>query len=158
MYLGINKKFYFLGIFLISLLSLIIALYIEYVMGIKPCKLCLYQRIPYLISLFISFLGYMYIKRPLWIYLSLLVFFLSVIISGYHVGIENGIFEELKVCKNNLDILSKEDLLNSLKNQNIPCKEVPIKLFGLSLATINLILSLTVVVVTIVFLKYAKNK
>tara|TARA_B100000242_G_scaffold194651_1_gene140461 strand:- start:505 stop:981 length:477 start_codon:yes stop_codon:yes gene_type:complete len=158
MYLGINKKFYFLGIFLISLLSLIIALYIEYVMGIKPCRLCLYQRIPYLISLFISFLGYMYIKRPLWIYLSLLVFFLSVIISGYHVGIENGIFEELKVCKNNLDILSKEDLLNSLKNQNIPCKEVPIKLFGLSLATINLILSLTVVVVTIVFLKYAKNK
>ena len=158
MYLGINKKFYFFGIFLISLLSLIIALYIEYVMGIKPCRLCLYQRIPYLISLFISFLGYMYIKRPLWIYLSLLVFFLSVIISGYHVGIENGIFEELKVCKNNLDILSKEDLLNSLKNQNIPCKEVPIKLFGLSLATINLILSLTVVVVTIVFLKYAKNK
>ena len=158
MYLGINKKFYFLGIFLISLLSLIIALYIEYVMGIKPCKLCLYQRIPYLISLLISFLGYMYIKRPLWIYLSLLVFFLSVIISGYHVGIENGIFEELKVCKNNLDILSKEDLLNSLKNQNIPCKEVPIKLFGLSLATINLILSLMVVVVTIVFLKYAKNK
>ena len=158
MYLGINKKFYFLGIFLISLLSLIIALYIEYVMGIKPCRLCLYQRIPYLISLFISFLGYMYIKRPLWIYLSLLVFFLSVIISGYHVGIENGIFEELKVCKNNLDILSKEDLLNSLKNQNIPCKEVPIKLFGLSLATINLILSLTVVVVTIVFLKHAKNK
>lgn len=158
MYLGINKKFYFLGIFLISLLSLIIALYIEYVMGIKPCRLCLYQRIPYLISLLISFLGYMYIKRPLWIYLSLLVFFLSVIISGYHVGIENGIFEELKVCKNNLDILSKEDLLNSLKNQNIPCKEVPIKLFGLSLATINLILSLTVVVVTIVFLKYAKNK
>jgi len=57
MYLGINKKFYFLGIFLISLLSLIIALYIEYVMGIKPCRLCLYQRIPYLISLFISFLG-----------------------------------------------------------------------------------------------------
>ena len=158
MYLGINKKFYFLGIFLISLLSLIIALYIEYVMGIKPCKLCLYQRIPYLISLFISFLGYMYNKRSLWIYLSLLVFFLSIIISGYHVGIENGIFEELKVCKNNLDILSKEDLLNSLKNQNIPCKEVPIKLFGLSLATINLILSLTVVVVTIVFLKYAKNK
>lgn len=158
MYLGINKKFYFLGIFLISLLSLIIALYIEYVMGIKPCKLCLYQRIPYLISLLISFLGYMYIKRPLWIYLSLLVFFLSIIISGYHVGIENGIFEELKVCKNNLDILSKEDLLNSLKNQNIPCKEVPIKLFGLSLATINLILSLTVVVVTIILIKYAKNK
>ena len=158
MYLDINKKFYFLVIFLISLLSLIIALYIEYVMGIKPCKLCLYQRIPYLISLLISFLGYMYIKRPLWIYLSLLVFFLSIIISGYHVGIENGIFEELKVCKNNLDILSKEDLLNSLKNQNIPCKEVPIKLFGLSLATINLILSLTVVVVTIVFLRYAKNK
>ena len=93
MNLGINKKFYFLGIFLISLLSLIIALYIEYVMGIKPCKLCLYQRIPYLILLFISILGYIYNKMSLWIYLSILVFFLSAIVSGYHVGIENGIFE-----------------------------------------------------------------
>ena len=158
MYLGINKKFYFLGIFLISLLSLIIALYIEYVMGIKPCKLCLYQRIPYLILLFISILGYIYNKKSLWIYLSILVFFLSAIVSGYHVGIENGIFEELKVCKNDLDVLNKEDLLNSLKNQNISCKEVPIKLYNLSLATINLILSSTVVVVSFIFIKYAKNR
>ena len=158
MYLGINKKFYFLGIFLISLLSLIIALYIEYVMGIKPCKLCLYQRIPYLILLFISILGYIYNKMSLWIYLSILVFFLSAIVSGYHVGIENGIFEELKVCKNDLDVLNKEDLLNSLKNQNISCKEVPIKLFNLSLATINLILSSTLVVVSFIFIKYAKNR
>ena len=158
MNLGINKKFYFLGIFLISLLSLIIALYIEYVMGIKPCKLCLYQRIPYLILLFISILGYIYNKKSLWIYLSILVFFLSAIVSGYHVGIENGIFEELKVCKNDLDVLNKEDLLNSLKNQNISCKEVPIKLFNLSLATINLILSLTLVVVSFIFIKYAKNR
>ena len=158
MYLGINKKFYFLGIFLISLLSLIIALYIEYVMGIKPCKLCLYQRIPYLILLFISILGYSYNKKSLWIYLSILVFFLSAIVSGYHVGIENGIFEELKVCKNDLDVLNKEDLLNSLKNQNISCKEVPIKLYNLSLATINLILSSTVVVVSFIFIKYAKNR
>ena len=158
MNLGINKKFYFLGIFLISLLSLIIALYIEYVMVIKPCKLCLYQRIPYLILLFISILGYIYNKKSLWIYLSILVFFLSAIVSGYHVGIENGIFEELKVCKNDLDVLNKEDLLNSLKNQNISCKEVPIKLFNLSLATINLILSLTLVVVSFIFIKYAKNR
>ena len=158
MNLGINKKFYFLGIFLISLLSLIIALYIEYVMGIKPCKLCLYQRIPYLILLFISILGYIYNKKSLWIYLSILVFFLSAIVSGYHVGIENGIFEELKVCKNDLDVLNKEDLLNSLKNQNISCKEVPIKLYNLSLATINLILSSTVVVVSFIFIKYAKNR
>ena len=158
MYLGINKKFYFLGIFLISLLSLIIALYIEYVMVIKPCKLCLYQRIPYLILLFISILGYSYNKKSLWIYLSILVFFLSAIVSGYHVGIENGIFEELKVCKNDLDVLNKEDLLNSLKNQNISCKEVPIKLYNLSLATINLILSSTVVVVSFIFIKYAKNR
>ena len=158
MNLGINKKFYFLGIFLISLLSLIIALYIEYVMGIKPCKLCLYQRIPYLILLFISILGYIYNKMSLWIYLSILVFFLSAIVSGYHVGIENGIFEELKVCKNDLDVLNKEDLLNSLKNQNISCKEVPIKLYNLSLATINLILSSTVVVVSFIFIKYAKNR
>ena len=158
MYLIGNRNYYFLSVFLISLLSLLTALYIEFIVGFKPCSLCLYQRLPYLAAIYISFLGYFYDKQLLWVYLSLAIFILSSIISGFHVGVENGIFEELKNCKNNLGILNKEDLLNSLKNQNISCKDVPLRFLGLSLATLNLILSLTISVLTIIHIKYAKNR
>ena len=50
------KKIYLI-IFIISLLSLLIALYIEFFLDYKPCKLCIYQRIPYLIATISSVLG-----------------------------------------------------------------------------------------------------
>ena len=50
------NKFYIL-IFAISVISLFVALYIEFVLGHKPCTLCIYQRVPYLIAIFITFFG-----------------------------------------------------------------------------------------------------
>ena len=94
------KKFYTI-VFIISLLSLLIALYIEFFLGYSPCKLCIYQRIPYLVAIFLTFLGINYSKNLIWLYALLLVFFSSFIISGYHVGIEQEIFNELVVHPEN---------------------------------------------------------
>ena len=55
------KKFYSI-ILIISLLSLLIALYIEFFLGYQPCKLCIYQRIPYLIAIFLTLLGIIFSK------------------------------------------------------------------------------------------------
>ena len=70
------KKFYTI-IFIISLLSLLIALYIEFFLGYRPCKLCIYQRIPYLIAIFLTLLGISYSKNLVWLYALLLIFFLE---------------------------------------------------------------------------------
>ena len=152
------KKFYLL-IFLISIINLLGAVFIENVLEQSPCRLCLYQRIPYLISIFICFFGFNYYKNFLWMYLLLILFIISTILAGYHVGIENSIFEEFSGCTNkNTNITDKLDLLNSLKKTMPSCKDVDFKLFGLSLATINLIISLIISAISIKIIKYEKNK
>ena len=152
------KKFYLL-IFLISTISLLGAVFIENVLEQSPCRLCLYQRIPYLISIFICFFGFNYYKNFLWMYLLLILFIISTILSGYHVGIENGIFEEFSGCTSeNINITNKLDLLNSIKKTMPSCKNVDFKLLGLSLATINLITSLIISTISITIIKYEKNK
>ena len=152
------KKFYLL-IFLISTISLLGAVFIENVLEQSPCRLCLYQRIPYLISIFICFFGFNYYKNFLWMYLLLILFIISAILSGYHVGIENSIFEEFSGCTSeNINITNKLDLLNNLKKTMPSCKNVDFRLFGLSLATINLIISLIISAISITLIKYEKNK
>ena len=152
------KNFYLL-IALLSILTLISAIYIEYVLDVKPCKLCLYQRVPYVIGIFLCFFGYNNHKNLLWSYLLIFSFVTSLILSGYHVGIENNIFQEFSGCTaNNLSITDKTDLLNSL-SKNIPgCKEIGFTLFGFSLATINFIISIMIIVVSMLIIKNEKNR
>ena len=101
------KKFY-IFIFVFSLLSLLIALYIEFYLGHSPCKLCVYQRIPYLLAIFITLLGINYYKNLIWLYLLLITFFSSLLLSGYHFGIEQEIFNEFSGCTgNSINIIDK---------------------------------------------------
>ena len=152
------KKFY-TTIFVISLLSLLIALYIEFFLGYKPCKLCTYQRIPYLISIFITFLGINYSKNLFWLYVLLLTFFSSILVSGYHFGIEQEIFNEFSGCVgNSLNIINKNELLKLLNSEVNSCKNVDFKVFGLSLATLNFLLSFIIFILILKVIKNEKNK
>tara|TARA_B100000686_G_scaffold149808_1_gene157109 strand:+ start:532 stop:1008 length:477 start_codon:yes stop_codon:yes gene_type:complete len=151
------KKFYSLILFL-CIISLISAIYIEYVLEQKPCKLCVYQRLPYLVSIFLCFFGYNYSKNFFWLYLLTLTFLLSSILSGYHVGVENSFFLESTICTNeNLNITDKSEILKSLNNQTPSCKEVNFSIYGLSLATINFMISLLTTVICILIIKNEKN-
>ncbi len=152
------KNFNFI-VALISIFSLLSAVYIEKVLGVIPCKLCMYQRLPYMIAIFFCFLGYNYYKNLLWMFFLTITFFSSLMLAGYHVGIENGLFAEFSGCTtDNLNLVDKKKLLESL-NQIIPnCKDVTFKLFGLSLATINLFISLIILIISIVLIKNEKNR
>jgi len=152
------KRFYII-IFTISLLSLLIALYIEFFLFYPPCKLCIYQRIPYLIAIFITFLGISYSKNLFWLYALLLVFFSSFLLSGYHFGIEQEVFKEFSGCTgNSLDIIDKNELLKILNSEVNSCKNVDFKIFGLSLATINFLLSFIIFILILKVIKNEKNK
>ena len=152
------KRFYII-IFTISLLSLLIALYIEFFLGYPPCKLCIYQRIPYLIAIFITFLGISYSKNLFWLYTLLLVFFSSFLLSGYHFGIEQEVFKEFSGCTgNSLDIIDKNELLKILNSEVNSCKNVDFKIFGLSLATINFLLSFVIFLLIFKVIKNEKNR
>ena len=152
------KRFYTI-IFIISLMSLLIALYIEFFLDYKPCKLCIYQRIPYLISIFITFLGINYSKNLFWLYALLLTFFSSVLVSGYHFGIEQEIFNEFSGCVgNSLNIIDKNELLKLLNSEVNSCKNVDFRVAGLSLATINFLLSFIIFILILKVIKNEKNK
>ena len=154
----LNKKNYYIFILIFSLSAILFALYIENILQYKACKLCLYQRIPYLLAIFVSFVGYNYSKNNKILILIIIIFSISFFISGYHYGIENNIFDEFSGCSNNsLNITNKAELLESLNN-NIPnCKDVNFKLFGISLAGINFLLSLLIVIYSLKTLFYEKK-
>ena len=155
----LKLKSLYLLITAISIFTLLSAVYIEYILGVKPCVLCIYQRVPYMIAIFFCFYGYYNLKNKLWIYLLVITFLLSAILSGYHVGIENNIFKEFSGCtSNNTDIIDKDELLKSLKETQPNCKDVTFKLLGFSLATINIFLSIIIVILIIKNIKNEKNR
>ena len=149
-------------IFLISLISIISAYFIEYILGHQPCNLCLIERIPYGLSIILIILNYTFRKNEQFIILLLiLVFAFSFIISFYHFGIEQNFFEESAVCglKNASDIISKEELLKQLQLKTISCKDVTFRIFGFSLTTINIIISLFLtILLTKILINYEKLK
>ena len=153
---------YLKAIFLISLASLILAYFIEYILGHQPCNLCLLQRIPYGLSFILIILNFFLKKNEQFIILLLiLIFSFSFIISFYHFGIEQGFFEESAVCgfKNTYDITSKEELLKQLPEKTTSCKDVTFRIFGFSLTTFNMIFSLILVFILIkIFKNYEKFK
>ena len=152
------KKFYSI-ILIISLLSLLIALYIEFFLGYQPCKLCIYQRIPYLIAIFLTLLGIIFSKNLIWLYSLLLIFFSSFLLSGYHLGIEQEIFKEFSGCTgDSINITDKNELLKLLNSEIKSCKNVDFTVFGLSLASINFLLSFFIFVLILKVIKYEKNK
>ena len=153
---------YLISIFLISLISIISAFFIEYVLGHKPCNLCLIERIPYVLSIILITLNYISKKNEYFIILLLLLIFcFSLIISFYHFGIEQGFFEESTVCglKDASSILSKEEILKQLQTKSISCKDVTFRIFGFSLTTFNIMISLILIILlSNIFRNYEKFK
>ena len=154
-----NRKNFYLVILFISLISIISALYIEYILQYEPCKLCIYQRLPYLAAIFISIVGFNYSTNDKILIITIMVFAISVIISGYHFGIENNLIQEISSCTNNsLDVSNKSKLLESLnKSMPVDCKDATFKILGISLAAINTILSILIVIFSIRTLTYETN-
>ena len=149
-------------IFLFRLVALISACFIEYVLGHQPCNLCLIERIPYGISIIlISLMLFLKKSEKFFILLLILTFIFSFAISFYHLGIEQGIFQESAVCgvKDFSENITKEELLNQFNEKTVSCKDVTFRVFGLSLTTINIFISLLIIItLTKNYIKYEKNK
>ena len=137
-------KNYLQILFILSVLALASALIIEYIFGYQPCNLCIIERFPYALAIVI--LKFNYISKKDQIFYSvllILIFLFSILISIYHFSIEQGFINESMVCESgNLESITKKDILDSLKELSISCKDVAFKIFGLSLTTYNIILSI----------------
>ena len=158
-----NNKFILNGILAFSIFSLVIAYYIQYILGHKPCNLCLIERIPYISAIILVSLIFIIKKFERVIAGIVMLFFIfGAVISFYHVGIEQGFFSESLVCDlgSANENLSKEDLLKQLESKTVvSCKDVTFRLLGLSLATINTIISILLSGIMLKVIKnYGQNK
>ena len=148
-------------IFLISIVALASAFFIEYKLGHQPCNLCILERIPYLIAIILILLNYKFNHFEKYFLIMLtIVFFIATFLSLYHLGIEQGFIQESMVCdlKSGSNVLSKEDILKQLQEKSVSCKDVTFKIFGLSLTTYNILISLLITIYTAkIYLDYDKN-
>jgi disulfide bond formation protein DsbB len=156
-----NKNLLIKLIFLISSVALASAFFIEYKLGHQPCNLCILERVPYLIAIILILLNYKFnhLEKYFLVLLTIL-FFISTVLSLYHLGIEQGFIQESMVCdlKSGSNLLSKEDILKQLQEKNVSCKDVTFKIFGLSLTTYNILISLLITICTAkIYLTYDKN-
>ena len=156
-----SNKLLLNGILVFSILSLSIAYFIQYVLGHEPCNLCIIERIPYIAGIILISLIFILNKYQKIISSLILIFFIfGAVVSFYHFGIEQGFFSESLICElTNNNPLNKEELLNQLKKAEIvSCKDVTFRFLGLSLATINAIISIALSGIMIKIIKsYGKN-
>ena len=155
-----NNIFLFVILAIISLTT-ISTLIIQHWLGHEPCKLCLYERIPYFLSMLLI-IKIIFIKKyeKITLLILFLVFMSSAFLAFYHLGIEQGFFSESLACTSGdlSKTLSKEELLQQLKLNSISCKDVSFRILGLSLAAINTIFSLVLSVIFMrLFMNYEKN-
>ena len=156
-----SKNLFIKFIFLVSIIALVSAFFIEYILGHQPCNLCILERIPYLLAIIVVLLNYKFIQfEKFFILLLIIIFFAGTILSLYHLGIEQGFIEESLVCdlKSGSNLLSKEEILKQLQEKSVSCKDVTFKIFGLSLTSYNILISL---IITIgagkIYFNYDKN-
>ena len=159
---NLKIEIYLKIIFLISITSLISAYFIEYILGHQPCNLCLIERVPYTLSIILLILNYILKSNEKFIILLLIIIFaFSSIISIYHFGIEQEFFKESAVCgiKNASEIISKGEILKQLQQKTVSCRDVTFRIFGFSLTTINILISIILFILLIkIFRNYEKLK
>ena len=157
----INKTIILKLIFLISIIALSSAFFIEYVLGHQPCNLCILERIPYLLAIIIILLNYKFIHfEKNFILVLTLIFLVATGLSLYHLGIEQGFIKESLVCdlNNGSNLLSKDDILKQLQQKNVSCQDVTFKIFGLSLTSYNILISLIISISTTkIYFNYDKT-
>ena len=158
----LKVDFYLKTIFLFSVIALSTAFFIEYILGHQPCNLCILERIPYGLSLvLISTIFILRKNEKFFILLLIITFIFSLAISFYHYGIEQGFFEESAVCgvKDFSENITKEDLLKQLSEKTVSCKDVTFRILGLSLTSINIVVSVMFIITLMkIYNNYEKNK
>ena len=158
----VKNKVILKSVLIFSICAILVAYFIQYALGHQPCNLCLIERLPYIFSIIIISICLFTQKfEKITLIILSLTFFAAALLSFYHFGIEQGFIKESLVCDLNSpnNELSKEALLNQLKEMPISCKDVTFKVFGLSLATFNIFISLILSAIIInKFLTYEKNK
>ena len=139
----------------ISTTLLVSALLFQYVGGLAPCSLCIWQRWPHLAVIVVAFIGLRGIMPRGMLWLTFIAGSISAGLGGYHAGIEYGFWTGPAGCTANLALdgdiktLTQQLLITPLER----CDEAPWSFFGLSMAGWNALISLDIIAVALISLR-----
>ncbi len=133
--------------FMVGLFTILGALAFEHIGGYVPCELCLLQRWPYyiglpLLAIIIGFWDkFPIILRIILTLIVALIFAWGAYLGAYHAGFEWGFWSGPASCGDNIEGLSFDQLRDINETRIIPCNEPQFRLFGISFAGYNAIIS-----------------
>jgi disulfide bond formation protein DsbB len=142
----------------------------QYVFGLQPCVLCLYQRPPYFIAIFLALLAWLLSRRGVtspWssagpILLTLAAVFIAIggAIGAYQVGVEEHWWSGPAGCSGgSLAGLSATEILARIEDAaTIRCDEVQFRFLGLSMAAMNAFWSIGLAIGIIVLLHWGRYR
>ncbi|MXU65928.1 disulfide bond formation protein B [Oceanomicrobium pacificus] len=118
------------------------ALGFQYLGGMAPCKMCIWQRWPHGIAILIGLMA-IWQPRPHWFALGALVLFIGGAIGVFHAGVEWGFWEGPSTCTSgSISGLSTDALFDQIMAAPVVrCDEIPWAFLGLSMAGWNAVFS-----------------
>jgi disulfide bond formation protein DsbB len=124
------------------------ALFFQYVLDIRPCPLCHWQRYPHIVALLLAGAALVVRQRRFsgaLLLLAGLALLVTIGLAAFHVGVEQKWWAGAAACEGNLEAgpMTAEEMLKGLTGKRPPrCDEIAWSLFGVSMAGWNLVFSL----------------
>lgn len=115
----------------------------QYIGGMAPCQMCIWQRYPHVLAIALGLVAVRF-GNALVAWLGALAALTTAAIGGYHTGVERGWWQGPTACSSQpIGGLSTDELFEQIMTAPVVrCDEVPWALFGLSMASWNMIVSL----------------
>lgn len=135
----VPSQYIALGVVFASILALGGALTAQYGFNLRPCELCLIQRVPFVLAIILGLWAYFKptYRLPL-IGVSGVVFLVNSGIALFHSGVERKWWAGMTGCTTPDMSGSIEELMKRIQETSVTrCDEIPWSLFGLSMANYN---------------------
>lgn len=140
-----NYKGFYKFLIIISFVALLGAYAVEYILRLPPCELCIYQRYCYYVLIIFSAIGLMVTNNKKFLSFIFIILLSACAISGYHSGVERGIFTATPTCASQVDIsdnLSVNEIKDRLYSKPVAsCERAALKVIGLSMSEWNFLLN-----------------
>ena len=148
----------------LSFAALASALTGQYIFGLNPCELCIYQRIPYVFTIAFGLIAYGAARQDkgiakFFLVMAGLTFLVGASIASFHVGVEQKWWAGLDSCGgsgNDADMTLEELRALVLSAPVVRCDEVAWSFLGISMAGYNAIYSFALAVYS--FISITKDK
>ena len=121
------------------------ALAFEYIGGLVPCEMCLWQRWALAAALALALLGWATGHLRAVLALAALVVLTGAGIAVFHVGVEQHWWQGITKCAATLSSGSNVDVMAQILAQPlVRCDAIPWSLFGISMAGWNAMVSILI--------------